>query len=54
MKLIIEWIKRIIRIGIWEFLSKLGLRAILGILASVIGLVVLVVLLVVALLALIF
>ena len=54
MAVIFEWIKRIVRIGIWEFIHKLGLKAILSILGAVVGLVVLVVLLVVGVLVLIF
>ena len=54
MALIFEWIKRIIRIGIWEFIHKLGLKAILSIAGAVVGLVLLVVLLVGAVLVLIF
>jgi hypothetical protein len=47
MALIFEWLKRIIRIGIWEFLHKIGLKALLSLLGVVIGLVILVVILIV-------
>ncbi len=54
MALIFEWIKRIVRIGLWSFIHKLGLKALISIVGAVLGLIVLVVLLVVAVIVLIF
>ncbi len=30
MSTIFEWLRRIIGIGIWQFLSKIGLKAVVG------------------------
>ena len=46
MDTILEWLKRIIRIGIFEFLMKLGWRVWLGLAVTLIALVLLVIFLV--------
>lgn len=34
MKIVLEWISRIIKVGIFEFLSKIGLKAMFYLLAA--------------------
>ncbi len=53
MALILEWLKRIIRIGILEFLSKIGWKAIFGLLVAVAVLMALVIVLAVIIIQLI-
>jgi uncharacterized membrane protein (Fun14 family) len=54
MGTVLEWLRRIISIGIWEFLSSLGLRAILGLIFGLALAIALVILLVIFGLSLIF
>ncbi len=39
MQLLLGWLKSILRIGILDFLSKIGLKAVLGILLTVVAIV---------------
>ena len=54
MDTILTWLKRIIRIGIFEFLMKLGWRVWLGLVVALFALILLVIFLVMVLLALLF
>ncbi len=54
METLLKWVRDIIRIGVFTFLSRLGWRALLGLLVLFIALVVLVALIVVLLLQLVF
>jgi hypothetical protein len=54
MNTIIEWIKRIIRIGIFEFLMKLGWRVWLGLAVALFGLTLLVIFLIMVVIGLLF
>ncbi len=54
MEALLVWIRRVIRIGVLTFLSKLGFKALFGLLVVFAGLVALVVLLLVLLLGLVF
>lgn len=54
MDTILQWLKRIIRIGIFEFLMKLGWRVWLGLVVALAGLILLVIFLVMVVIALIF
>ena len=45
MGIILDWVKRIIRIGIMEFLSKIGLKAALMVVGTFAGAIVLIVVL---------
>lgn len=53
MAILLEWLKRIIRIGILEFLAKIGWKAIFGLLLAVAVLLAIVVVLVILLVQLV-
>ncbi len=54
MEVLLEWVRRIIRIGVLAFLSKLGFKTLLGVVAAFAALVALVVVLLLLLLRFMF
>jgi uncharacterized membrane protein (Fun14 family) len=54
MSTILEWLRRIIGIGIWQFLSKIGLKAVLGLIFGLALCIAVIILLVVFALSLLF
>ena len=49
MTLLIEWLKRIIQIGLWELIRSLGWRAITGVLIVIASLIAMIVILAIVL-----